>query len=191
MYVSYLQSGGEIPGMAFALRTSVPPLSIANAVRRSVAEVDPQLPVAELRTQEEQIALSVGPERFFAAFIAGFGGLATLLAAIGLYGVMAYSVARRTSEIGIRLALGARRSDVIWLVVRESILVVCAGLTVGMPAAMALAKLVKSGLYGVDPVDAVSLVGGAALLLAVATLAALVPVRRAARVDPMVALRCE
>ncbi len=191
MYLSYPQSGVEIPSMAFALRTSVPPLSIANAVRRTVAAIDTQLPVAELRTQEEQIALSVGPERFFAAFIAAFGALATLLAAIGLYGVMAYSVARRTSEIGIRLALGARRPDVVWLVVRESIVVVCAGLAVGMPAAMLLARLIRSGLYGVEPVDPLSLAGGATLLLAVAALAALAPARRASRVDPMLALRCE
>jgi ABC-type antimicrobial peptide transport system permease subunit len=127
----------------------------------------------------------------FAGVVGSFGVIAALLAAIGLYGVMAYTVARRTNEIGIRLALGAGRGDVQWMVLRESLWMVAAGLVVGIPAALALTRLIQRTLYGVKPNDPLSFVAAGALMAIVAAVAAWIPARRAARVDPMRALRCE
>jgi len=127
----------------------------------------------------------------FAGVVGSFGLIAALLAAIGLYGVMAYAVTRRTNEIGIRLALGARSADVQWMVLRESLWMVAAGLAVGIPAALALTKLVRQALFGIEPNDPASFVAAAALMLTIAAVAAWIPARRAARVDPMRALRCE
>jgi len=166
-------------------------MAIAGAVQRVVAEIDRNVPVAEMRTQEEQIRITLGTERMFAGVVGSFGVIAALLAAIGLYGVMAYTVARRTNEIGIRLALGAGRGDVQWMVLRESLWMVAAGLVVGIPAALALTQLVREALYGIQPNDPVSFVAAGALMVTVAAVAAWIPARRAARVDPMRALRCE
>ena len=127
----------------------------------------------------------------FAGLVGSFGLIAALLAAIGLYGVMAYTVARRTNEIGIRLALGAGRGDVQWMVLRESLWMVAAGLVVGIPAALALTQLVREALYGIQPNDPLSFIAAGALMVVVAAVAAWIPARRAARVDPMRALRCE
>jgi len=181
-YLSYLQSNMAW-GMTYELRTALPPMAIAGAVQRAVAEIDRNVPVAEMRTQEEQIRMTLGTERMFAGVVGSFGVIAALLAAIGLYGVMAYNVTRRTNEIGIRLALGAGRGDVQWMVLRESLWMVAAGL--------ALTKLVQQTLYGVKPNDPASFVAAGALMVVVAAIAAWIPARRAARVDPMRALRCE
>jgi predicted lysophospholipase L1 biosynthesis ABC-type transport system permease subunit len=183
VYLSYLQAANNVWGMTFELRTALPPMAIAGAVQRAVAEIDRNVPVAEMRTQEEQIRMTLGKERMFAEVVGSFGLIAALLAAIGLYGVMAYTVARRTNEIGIRLALGAGRGDVLWMV--------AAGLVVGIPAALALTRLIQRTLYGVKPNDPLSFVAAGALMLVVAAVAAWIPARRAARVDPMRALRCE
>jgi ABC-type antimicrobial peptide transport system permease subunit len=134
---------------------------------------------------------NLGTERMFAQVVGSFGLIAALLAAIGLYGVMAYTVTRRTSEIGIRLALGAGRSDVQWMVLRESLWMVAAGMVVGIPAALALTQLVREALYGIQPNDPFSFVAAGAFMVAVAAVAAWIPALRAARVDPMRALRCE
>jgi len=166
-------------------------MAIAGAVQRVVAAIDPNVPVVEMRTQEDQIRETLGTERMFAGVVSSFGAIAALLAAIGLYGVMAYAVARRTNEIGIRLALGAGRADVQWMVLRESLWMVAAGLALGIPAALALTKLVRGSLYGIEPNDPLSFVAAGALMVAVAATAAWIPARRAARVDPMRALRCE
>ena len=190
-YLPYTQRTENLRQMTFAIRTVLPPLSIAGAVRRAVAGIDSTIPVADVRTEEEQIDDSLGTERLFAGLVSSFGALAALLAAIGLYGVLAYSVARRTAEIGIRIALGATRGNVQWLVLRESLLTVSLGLLLGAPAAFALTRLVKSMLYGVTPADAVSFAGAVLLMIVVTAIAAWVPARRAARVDPMVALRYE
>jgi ABC-type antimicrobial peptide transport system permease subunit len=144
-----------------------------------------------MRTEEEQIRKSLGSERLFAGLVISFGAIAAFLAAIGLYGVMAYSVTRRTAEIGIRLALGAPRGRVQWLVLRESMAMVAAGLVIGVPAALALTGLVRTLLYGVAPNDPVSFAAAVAGMVAVAGAAAWLPARRAARVDPLVALRYE
>jgi len=166
-------------------------MAIAGAVQRVVAAIDPNVPVVEMRTQEDQIRETLGTERMFAGVVSSFGATAALLAAIGLYGVMAYAVARRTNEIGIRLTLGAGRADVQWMVLRESVWMVAAGLAAGFPAALALTRLVEQSLYGIKPNDPLSFVAAALLMLAVAAMAAWIPARRAACVDPMRALRCE
>jgi len=190
-YLPYLQDDELNRGMTFELRTAMAPMSVAGAVQRVVAAIDRSVPVAEMRTQEEQIRETLGPERMFAGVVGSFGAIAALLAAIGLYGVMAQAVTRRTNEIGIRMALGAGRGDVQWMVLRESLWMVAAGLAIGIPAALALTKLVEQALYGIKPNDPVSFVAAGALIVAVAALAAWIPARRAARVDPMPALRCE
>jgi ABC-type antimicrobial peptide transport system permease subunit len=156
-----------------------------------VAAVDQNIPVAEMRTEEEQIKKSLGSERLFAGLVSSFGVIAALLAAIGLYGVMAYSVTRRTAEIGIRLALGANRGDVQWLVLRESMAMVAAGLVIGVPSGLALTGLVRKMLYGVTPADPVSFAVAVVAMIAIAGAAAWLPARRAACVDPLVALRHE
>jgi predicted permease len=190
-YIPYAQYLPELHQMTFAIRTVLPPLSIAGAVRLAVAEISPTIPVADLRTQEDQIQSSLGTERLFAGLVSSFGALAALLAAIGLYGVLAYTVARRTAEIGIRIALGATSGNVQWLVLRESLLTVVLGILVGVPAALALTRLIRSMLYGITPTDSISFVAALMLMIVVTAVAAWVPARRAARVDPMIALRCE
>jgi ABC-type antimicrobial peptide transport system permease subunit len=127
----------------------------------------------------------------FAGVVSSFGVIAALLAAIGIYGVMAYAVTRRTNEIGIRLALGARRWDVQWMVLRKSLWMITAGLAIGVPAALALTKYVQATLYGIKPNDPVSFVAAGGLMVVVAAMAAWIPARQAARVDPMRALRFE
>jgi ABC-type antimicrobial peptide transport system permease subunit len=125
------------------------------------------------------------------ALLIGFAGIAALLAAVGVYSVMAYSVTQRTGEIGVRLALGAQRDDISRPILREALLLATVGLAIGVPAALALTQLVKNQLYGVAPTDPFTLIAGTVLLFAVAALAAWLPARRATRVDPMIALRAE
>lgn len=191
VYFPYTKQLRGLNQMNFAIRTVLPPLSIAGAVRRVVAATDRAIPVAEMKTEEQQVAESIGPERLFAGLVSAFGGIAALLAAIGLYGVMAYAVARRTVEIGIRLALGARRATVQWMVLRQSLWMVLLGLAIGIPAALALTRFVQSKLYGIQPTDPASFVAAAILITMVGAVAAWIPARRAARVDPIQALRNE
>jgi ABC-type antimicrobial peptide transport system permease subunit len=145
----------------------------------------------DYRTQREQINATMQIERAFAALTAGFGVLALALACVGIYGIMAYSVAQRTNEIGIRLALGAQPGQVRSMILRESTWLTSVGIIVGIGAALGLTRLVKSMLYGVTPNDPVTLGAGVALLLAIALVAAWIPARRAASVQPMEALRHE
>ena len=191
---AYVPFSARPPGdsrMVFMVRTRIEPLNLVAAVRKAVASVDANLPVAEVRTERDQIERSMGTERMFATLVTAFGAMALILAAVGLYGVMAFSVARRTSEIGIRVALGARSSNVQWLVLRQSLFLTLLGVIVGVPCALALTGLVKKLLFGIKPNDPVSLAGAVVVMLAVAACAAWIPARRAARVDPMVALRHE
>jgi ABC-type antimicrobial peptide transport system permease subunit len=156
-----------------------------------VASVDSNLPVAEMRTERDQIDRSLGAERLFASLMSAFGAMAMILAAIGLYGVMAFAVTRRTPEIGIRIALGAQRGDVQWMVLRQSLAMALWGIAVGVPGALALARLVRTLLYGVEPGDPASVAGAVMVIAAVAGLAAWIPARRASHIDPMAALRNE
>jgi predicted permease len=163
----------------------------AGELRAAVARLDPDLPVYDVRPVETGIEDSIYIDRMIAALSSFFGGLATLLAAIGLYGVMAYNVTRRTREIGVRMALGADRGNVVWLVMREVAVLAGVGIGVALPVAYGLGRVVNSQLYGVAPADFAVLLGGAGLLAMVAGVAGYFPALRATRVDPLVALRYE
>ena len=190
-YVAYPFRSINDSHMSFLIRTRLDPLSIGADVRRAVANVDPHLPVAELRTERDQIDQSIGSERMFAALVGAFGAIALLLAAIGAYGVMAFSVSRRIPEIGIRMALGAQRGQVMRMVLRQSVLLSAGGALLGVPVAIWLTSFVQKLLFGIKPNDPVSIAAAVVLLPAVAAFAAWIPARRASRVDPMKALRYE
>jgi ABC-type antimicrobial peptide transport system permease subunit len=160
-------------------------------MRRAVQSLDGALPIANMRTMEEQVDEALSAQRLIATLSAFFAVLATLLAAIGLYGVMAYTVSRRTREIGIRVALGAGRSSLLGLVMREVVLLTVVGVAIAIPVALALSKLVRAQLYGILPNDPVSIAGAATVLAAVALAAGYLPAERATRVNPIAALRHE
>jgi predicted permease len=178
-------------GMSIYLRTRADPRLLEDALRERMRQFDPKVPVVELATVNEQIGFSLRTERLVASLSAVFGGVATLLAVIGLYGVMAYAVTRRTREIGIRMALGALRSNVIAMVMREVFVLIGAGLAAGMGLALALADLVRSQIYGLSARDPFTFAGSAIVLTVAAGLAGLIPALRASSVDPTTALRQE
>jgi predicted permease len=190
-YQPYLQTDNLAGGVTFEIRSRLKPGSLAPALRHAVQSIDPNLPLIDLRTQREQIEATLQQERIFATLTAAFGILALALACVGVYGTMAYSVARRTNEIGIRLALGALPGRVLTMVLREAVWMSLAGVAAGLGVALLLTRLVKSMLYGLKPADPASLASGALLLMAVALAASWIPARRAARVQPMDALRHE
>ncbi|HWA94683.1 MAG TPA: ABC transporter permease [Terracidiphilus sp.] len=181
----------SVGGMTYELRTRLAPDAIVPALRKIVQNIDPDLPLVDVRTQDEQIAADTMQERLFVTLTSGFGLLALALAAVGIYGVMSYSVSQRRSEIGIRLALGAVPSQVRGMVLRESTWIAMAGIAAGMGGAILLTRLVKSMLYGIAPNDPLTLAAGGAVLLLVALVSSWIPARRAARVQPMEALRHE
>jgi predicted permease len=176
-------------GHHVVIRAPAPSADFEARVRRAVSSVDPDLPVPELRSQVEQIARSNARERVFAQLLTLFGGFALLLASIGIHGVTAYSVARRTSEIGVRIALGAKPEQVLWLILRQVAAVAAVGLAIGIPAALATGPLVRSVLYGVAPADPRMIALAALLMAGVASAAAFLPALRASRIDALVALR--
>jgi predicted permease len=189
-YVPALQA--ESPSeMTFYVRAAGGSETLGGRLRAAVRELDASLPVFAMRTVEAQVDESLFFERMIAALSAAFGFLATLLAALGLYGVMSYTVVRRTREIGIRMALGAERSRVLWLVLREVVVMAALGVALGLPAAIGLGRLVSSQLYGLSPTDPATLALATAVLGSVAFLAGYLPASRATRVDPMTALRHE
>jgi predicted permease len=177
--------------MNIYLRTQADPRAIENELRERMRQFDPHVPVVGLQTMNEQIGFSLRTERLVASLSAVFGGLATLLAVIGLYGVTAYAVMRRTREIGIRMALGAVPGDVIAMVMREVSLLIGAGLAVGFLLALALADLIRSQLFGLNPRDPLTFVGSAVVLAVAAGLAGLIPALRASSVAATTALRHE
>jgi ABC-type antimicrobial peptide transport system permease subunit len=177
--------------MTFYVRTNLDSEQMFGAISNAVRKLDPQLAAHEMRPLDSQFDRILLTERLIAMMSAAFGGLATLLASLGLYGVMAFVVARRTREIGVRLALGAMRGSVVWLVMREVLLLVGLGLAVGIPSALALGRFISSQLYGVKENDPWAAGIAVILLSIIAAMAGLVPARRASRIEPLVALRYE
>jgi predicted permease len=189
MYRCVLQA--PMRSLNVVLRTAGDPLSMTESVRTAMRDVDPTLPVQRFTSQTEQISERFAQERLFATAYTAFGALALVLACIGLFGVMSYNVARRTNEIGIRMALGAQRRTVLGMVMRESMLLVTAGVLVGLGAALWAGRFVQTVLYGLAPNDPFTIASAAAVIVIVSALAGYLPARRAARVDPMEALRVQ
>ena len=193
IYVSYMQADKHRPlgSMGFELRTTGNPLSVANSVRRIVHELAPTVPVADLTTQSQVIEGTITQEKTFANLCTAFGLLALVMACVGLYGTLAYAVARRTGEIGIRMALGAMRRDIIWMVLREVLILAAIGLIAGLTAVWQTTAFLKSFLFGLKPNDPWTLGVAAAILIACALAAGYAPAWRAACIDPASALRHE
>jgi predicted permease len=192
LYLPYLQiPGSGRGGMTIYMRTSLDPARLASVVRQQVRRLDPDVPVSNLETMPEQIDENLWLDRIVAALSVSFGLLATVLAAVGLYGVLSYAVARRTREIGIRMALGATREKVIRMVMGEVAVLAAAGIAVGIPVSLGLTRFVKSRLFGLANTDPATLAGAVIVLVVVASLAGYLPARRATRVDPIDALRYE
>jgi ABC-type lipoprotein release transport system permease subunit len=174
---------------SFELRTAGDPRALILAVRAAVADVNSQIVITRVETQRQQIDRTLYQERLIAGLSALFGLLALVLACIGLYGLLAYDVARRTHEIGVRMAIGAARSDVLRLITGRGLVLARAGVVIGLAAAVGLTRYLESLLYGIRPVDLSTYAGVAVLFLLVALAACWIPARRAMRADPMVALR--
>ncbi len=179
------------PKMTLVVRTTAEPQSVATAVREQIRALDANLPVADVKTLRDQLDLSLFPSRVAAWTLGGFGVLALLLAAIGIYGVVSYSVAQRTREIGVRMALGAKERDVLRLVLGEGLFVIAVGLALGLLLAIASTRVIVGFLYGVGATDPVTFIGVPLLLGFIALVASYIPARRATKVDPLVALRYE
>jgi putative ABC transport system permease protein len=177
------------------LRAAAGPLSagtnLASIARKAVAEVDPNQPVTNIMTMDEVLSKSLGNWRFYMELLGIFAGVAVMLAAVGIYGIMSYSVSERTHEIGIRMALGARQTDVLGLVARLGLKLTAIGVAIGVALALGVTRLISTFLYGVKPSDPVTYVAVALGLGAIALLACYIPARRAIKVDPLVALRYE
>ena len=189
VYMSYRQQ--ELESMTFAVKTAGDPLEIVPSVRAAMREIDPDVPLVDIQSQEGQIQRSMRQERLFAKLATLLGLVTLLLSGIGLYGLLAYSITRRTAEIGIRMALGAERHAMRWMVMQQSLRLVALGVAVGVPAAIWATRLLDAMLFGLSPTDPLTFAQAVVLMLAVSAAAAYVPARRAARVDPVIALRAE
>jgi predicted permease len=186
MYVPYRQT--RFGGAVFEVRTASAPAGTIGAVREAVRQIDPNLPLQDVSTQIEQVERRFAQERLFAQAYSLFGALALLVAAVGLFGLMSYNVSRRTNEIGIRMALGAQRGDVLRLVMRESMVLVAIGIAIGLGIAVGTSRFVATLLYNLAPTDTASMAVAIAVMAVVSAVAGFIPARRASKVDPMVAL---
>jgi predicted permease len=189
VYIAALQHGS--PRTMVLIRAAADPVALAAAVRREVLALDSDLPIHDVRTLEDRMAAATSRTRFAALLLAVFAGVALLLAGVGIYGVIAYSVSQRTRELGVRMALGARRGDVVRLVVGQGAALAAAGIAIGLAAALALTRVLTGLLHGVTATDPATFAAISLLLAATAVAASLLPALRATRVDPLVALRSE
>jgi putative ABC transport system permease protein len=190
LYIPYRQGFG-MRNASLILKTTRDPESLASPARAEVRAVDAALPVSQVRTMDQVIGVTEARPRFLTLILTLFSCVALGLAAVGLYGVISYSVARRTTEIGIRIAMGAEAKDVLRMVVGQGAAMGLAGVVLGLAGAIGLTRFIKGLLFGIDSLDPATFASMAALLLAVTLLACYVPARRATKVDPMVALRYE
>jgi putative ABC transport system permease protein len=189
IYTPYQQDPtGE---MNLVLRTTADPLALVAPVKAAVQTMDPAQPVYDVATMDQRLAESLSPQRFNALLVGAFALAALALAGVGIYGVLAFSVARRTCEIGLRMALGARRAEVLTLVVGEGLRLCGLGIGLGLAVSVPLTRLLRSVLFGVSPADPPTLAAASAALVLVAVLACYIPARRAITIDPMTALRQE
>jgi putative ABC transport system permease protein len=193
MYVNYRQANGILPvfALSIVMRTANDPKALASSFRGAVHELDSNQPVVKMRTMEENVATSIAQPRFRTLLLALFAGVALFLAAIGIYGLMAYAVTQRTREIGVRMALGSRPADIFRLLIGNGLRLTGIGAITGIVAALALSRFLASMLFEVRANDPLTLAAMALLLIGIAVLACFVPARRATRVDPLVALRSE
>jgi putative ABC transport system permease protein len=189
MYVPYAQA--PFAGAGLIVRSAAPPATITAAIRREVGSIDKDLPVADVAKMPDVVETSLAEPRFRTFLLGLFAAMALLLAATGIFGVISYSVSCRTHEIGIRVALGASRTGILRMVLRETLILAGAGLAIGIPSALAASRLLGHLLFGISANDPATLAAVALVLAAVAALAGYIPARRAMRVDPMVALRHE
>ncbi len=190
-YANLYHPIGTVESVTLILSSAGDPAAIVPSVRRTLSDINRAMPVLSVHTLNEQIDRRLITQRLIAELSAFFGGLALLMAGIGLYGVMSYTISRRTSEIGIRMALGASKTGVIWMVLRETFWMVAIGVGIGLPAALLSGRWISSRLFGLKPADPTSIAVAVAIILAATLLAGYVPARRAARTDPMQALRCD
>jgi predicted lysophospholipase L1 biosynthesis ABC-type transport system permease subunit len=188
-----VEQNPDVPAddMTFFLRTAGNPLRYASAVREIVHQSDPRIPVEGLSTQVAQIEREMSQEMLFARLCTAFAMLALAIACVGLYGTTSYTVARRTGEIGIRMALGAQRGTVVWMVLRDVLVLAVLGLAISLPVAMGTSKLIESLLFGVKPGDPLAMAAAAVVLLGAALMAGYLPARKASRIDPVIAVRHE
>jgi putative ABC transport system permease protein len=189
-YMSYAQ-GGRAGSLDVAVRTQGDPATYVNAVRTALQSVDRDVPLARIRVLDELVAESMGQRRLSMILLGVFAGLALLLASLGIYGVMSYSVTQRSRDLGVRMALGAARGSVLALVMRQGMVLAVAGVAIGLAGAVGLTRLMASQLYDVKPTDPLTFVVVAVVLVSIALVATFVPALRATRVDPVVALREE
>jgi len=182
--------GGRVPSdMTVVVQSSLDELQIQNALRRTIASLNPEVPASEVKPMQAVVSESVSTPASTTELFVAFAGLALVLGLIGIYGVLSFLVSRRTREIGIRVALGAQRRDVLWLIMKEGAKFSLIGISLGLVSALGVTRLLASELYGVSPADPVTFLAAAILMTVVTLLACYIPTRRAMRVDPLIALR--